>query len=156
MMILDEQLTFTPRDDKSNYAIDFTLPETFETLCITCHYTPKSIEDATLSHQAVIANIGKYVPRRQFPLYRQQMESGVALVNLLTFSLDCDDAYIGCAHRHPARQKHRLSATEASPGFVPHPIRPGRWRAVINIHSITSPEVHYHLSIKALKEGETA
>ena len=156
MIILDKTFFFHPEDDKTNHYIAFFLPQDYHTLQFECEYGPKFIEDKEMSEQAMRASIGRYVPRYQLPLYAQTLKMGESLVNLLTFSLDHEELYLGCAHRHAAHQVHTLSAAGSSPGFVRHGATAGHWRAAINIHSITSPEVAYHLTITALQEGEEA
>lgn len=155
MIVLDKTFFFHPEDDKTNYSIPFFLPEDHHALRFKCQYSPKSIDDRELALRAVRASIGRYVPRYQLPLYAEKLETGEKLVNLLTLSLDYEGTYLGCAHRHAPHQVHTLSAAASSPGFVCHKAAAGHWRAVINIHSITSSEVGYHLVITALEEGES-
>ncbi len=155
MIVLDETFTFAPDDSKTNHSVPFYLPRDYHALRFECRYSPKVIEDKELALQVVRASIGRYVPRYQLPLYAKQLEQGENLVNLLTLSIDCGDEYLGCAHRHAARQTHTISKAGSSPGFIRHAAAAGHWRAVINIHSITSPELQYHLTVTALEE-ETA
>ncbi|MGJ4851665.1 hypothetical protein ACH6CV_15600 [Bacillota bacterium Meth-B3] len=154
MIVLDQTLLFHLEDDKTNRGVEFFLPEDCRALRFECEYSPKFIEDTALSLRAVRASIGRYVPRYQLPQYAQNLKMGETLVNLLTFSLDHEGIYLGCAHRHAAHQVHTLSAAGSSPGFVRHGATAGHWRAVINVHSITSPEVAYRLIVSALREGE--
>ena len=154
MILLDQTFFFHPDDDKSNYCIPFTLKEDFLFLRYECQYSPKIIQDRELSMSAVHANIGRYVPRYQLPQYAEKLKNSEDLVNLLTLSLDYQYRYLGCAHRHAAHQIHHLSKESSSPGFIRHQPKAGDYRAVINIHSITSPEVAYHLTITASNEEE--
>lgn len=59
------------------------------------------------------------------------------LRNLLTLALyDSRGVMRGAAHRWAPDQRISLSATSASPGFVPGRITPGVWRAVIDLHEV--------------------
>ncbi|NLX83267.1 MAG: hypothetical protein GXZ04_05575 [Clostridiales bacterium] len=155
MILLDQTILFHPEDDKTNHVIPFTLSRDCVKLEFACSYTPKVIQDEALKRWAVLSNIGRYVPRYQLPLYQDMYDQVEDLVNLLTLSLDYEDQYLGCAHRHAPIQTHFLSAKQSSPGFLRHHPAAGDYRAVINIHSITSPEVAFHLVITALFEEET-
>lgn len=149
--VLKKTLRVHPEDDKTNIRVDFDLAEDFNSLVFECSYSPKTIADPELAHQAVLASIGRYVPRWQLPLYEGHLQKVVHLVNHLTFSLDYENTYLGCAHRHPARQTHVISAEKSSPGFLRFQPRRGRYRVAINVHSITSPEVIYELTVTAFK-----
>jgi len=154
MTVLDTVLTITPKDDKTNVAVPFTLMEDADRLEITCEFSPKEIGDEALARQAALANIGRYVPRYQLPLYKEQLAGGLILVNHLTLSLDQGENYLGCAHRHAPRQTHLISQAHSSPGFTRCRPAAGSYRAVINVHSITSPQVRYHLVVRAYREGD--
>ncbi len=151
LILLDEEYHFSPRDDKTNFHVDFSVPEGFDVLCCECRYAPKEITDAELKREVITANIGKYIPREKLASYSAEEQT---LVNLLTFSLDYEDKYIGCAHRHAPEMTHRISKEGSSPGFVSQGADAGNWHAVINIHSITSPVVTYSLKISAFKKEE--
>lgn len=154
MTILDTTLVITPMDDKTNITVPFSLPADADRLVITCKFSPKVIEDKALARQAALASIGRYVPRYQLPLYSEEQIENLSLVNHLTLSLDYGQTYLGCAHRHKPEQSHEISEQFSSPGF--HRMKPiaGDYQAVINVHSITSPQVHYHIKIEAMQEGE--
>lgn len=149
-IILDETYIFSPKDDKTNFCVCFHVPEGYDALRCECYFTPKTVNDMELNRQAVIASIGKYVPRESIGDY--QLEN-LSLVNHITFSLDFEDKYIGCAHRHAAKAVHTISMDGSSPGFIRQGADAGTWRAVINIHSITSPKVEYSLKIYAIPQG---
>lgn len=151
MTILDQTIVFHPEDDKTNRCISFRLNEDYDSLRIQCAYAPKVIADEALAVRAARASIGRYVPRYQLGFYAQKGSFPKNLVNLLTFSLDHEQSYLGCAHRHAPRQEHIISEGFSSPGFLHHRPIAGDYRAVINVHSITSPEVSYHLVITAAR-----
>lgn len=154
MIVLDKTFKFQPSDSKTNYTVEFTLPEDYHSLRFDCEYRPKAIGDKELARQSALANIGRYVPRYQLPLYAGALERGVPLVNLITLSVDYEGKYLGCAHRHPAKQANLIAPEGSTPGFVRHAALAGQWRAMLNIHNVTSPEVSYTLTVTALKEGE--
>lgn len=149
--ILSEVYTFTPQDDKTNHIVPFQVPEGYDVLQCACSFSPKAVEDQELCRQAFAANIGKFVPRESI---EDHSFRDFSLVNHLTFSLDCGERYIGCAHRHAATATHVISGVGSSPGFVRQRAEAGEWRAVINLHSITSPAVKYSLTITAMTQGE--
>ncbi len=153
-IVLDKTILFHPENDRTNHFVEFVLPKDYHTLRCECSYSPKSVENKELALRSARANIGRYVPRYQQHLYTKQLAMEVHLVNLLTFSLDYEGSYLGCAHRHDFHQVHSLAKEASSPGFVRHAASAGNWRAVISVHSITSAEVAYHLTITALEEGE--
>lgn len=154
MTILDKTLVITPMDDKTNISVPFSLPADAERLVITCRFSPKVIADKALAQKAALCNIGRYVPRYQLHLYGEEQIEDLTLVNHLTFSLDCGETYIGCAHRHAPEQTHEISEHFSSPGFHRFKPRAGDYQAVINVHSVTSPEVHYHLTIETFLGGQ--
>lgn len=138
-----------PEDDKSNRSLPFEVPTDVRVLRFSCSYAPKTIDDMDLAKRAARCSIGRYVPRWQLPLYEERESEEIKLVNLITLSLDCGGEYLGCAHRHAPEQEHVLSAQMSSTGFVRHAPRAGQYRAVLNVHSITSPQVAYRLVVTA-------
>lgn len=148
-VILDQVILLHPQDDKTNYILGFEVPAGVQKLRFTCSYSPKTVEDAELAKRAARCSIGRYVPRWQLPLYEERESEEIKLVNLITLSLDCGEDYLGCAHRQAPEQEHVLSAEMSSPGFVRHTPRAGQYRAVLNVHSITSPQVAYRLLVTA-------
>lgn len=150
MVLLDDVYHFTPRDDKTNFMVDFEVPEGYAQLRCECNFSPKEVEDVDLSRKTIAANIGKYVARDRIATYQTEK---FTLVNHLTFSLDYENVYIGCAHRHAPQAVHIISEHGSSPGFISQGAQAGTWHAVINIHSITSRDVTYCLKISAWKEA---
>lgn len=116
MMILSDNVyLFTPKDDKTNFNIVFQVPQGYDQLRFECSFTPKVVRDLELNRQVIAANIGKYIPRDMLVHYQMEQFS---LVNHLTFSLDYENLYIGCAHRHAAKSVHIISADGSSPGWI--------------------------------------
>lgn len=151
----DETYLFHPDLDKTNHYVHFTVPEGAYGLQFECSYSPKRVEPE-LAEKAILRNIGKYMPRPQLEEIRKaaDLKPFLPVVNLITFSLDCGNDYVGCAHRHHQKQTLIVSPKHATPGFFRRAATPGPWTAVVNIHSITSEEVAYHLVISTLEEGE--
>ena len=72
----------------------------------------------------------------------------------MTFSLDHEDEYIGCAHRHSPVMDHIISKEYSSPGFFRHAVVPGRWNCVLNCHAVVDEEVTYSLQVFGAGENE--
>lgn len=95
----------------------------------------------------------------RIPEYADQYPDPAAylpLQNLLTLSVFAPDGYLGSAHRPAPFQRHRIAATGASRGFLPHPVTAGIWKAAINVHCVVTEQCRCSLRVCALKEGETA
>lgn len=149
--LLDEIYIFVPRDDKTNFCVEFSVPAGYAALRCDCSFSPKTVREKELVQEAIWGNIGKYVPQEDIAAIAAE---DLTLVNHLTFSLDCGEQYLGCAHRHAATATHIIAPGGSSPGFIRRNVQAGNWRAVINIHSITSPEVRYSLRISLLTQEE--
>jgi len=64
--------------------------------------------------------------------------------NLLTLSLFDPEGERGTGHRGQPKQHIVLTASEATPGYLPGPLRPGRWDIVINANLINpGPPINY-------------
>ncbi len=151
--ILGKTLIFTPKNNKTNFSIPFTLEHSYDRLNISCRYSPKIVDDLELAKHEIEIGLQKYVPVDQLDSYGN-WEDYLPLLNFVTLSLDYEDQYLGCAHRHDPEQEHTISENIASPGFFKHKPVPGNWKAVLNIHAIVSPEVKYHLQITGVEAGE--
>ncbi len=73
--------------------------------------------------------------------------------NLLTLTLFDAQGFRGARHRDGEEHRVRISATEATPGYLPGPLPAGTWTAEIDTHMIMPGEpVHYTLDIN-ITEG---
>ncbi len=144
--IFEQSFKLLPEQSKTHIHVPFVLDKEYSALHLSCSYSPKTVEDITLSEQMIKQAIQDYIPEDQRDTihWRQCLP----ISNLVTISLDYEKAFIGCAHRHDPQQHHVISGTEASPGFNKQQIFPGQWRAVISLHSVSVP-VDYQLCIEA-------
>ncbi len=151
--IFNTVVTLRPEDSKTNISVDFQLDRNFAGLKISCSYQPKNIEDVELAEALINEALEKYVPSQ----HREKWggwERYLPLTNLVTLSLDYEGSYLGCAHRHSNEQVHYISELFSSPGFIKSKAAKGRWQAVINVHSVSSPTVPYSISIFGLEKDD--
>ncbi len=151
--ILDQTLILKPENSKTNVPISFILDKDYSSLLFQCRYFPKKVEDLELAEREIIKGIEKYVPQEYRAAYTGWRDYA-PLVNLVTLSLDYENEYLGCAHRHAPEQDHMISASHASPGFIPHKAAAGRWKAVLNVHAIISDRITYELKVTGFENSE--
>ena len=144
----------TPEQSRTNILVPFTVPCEFERLELRCQYSPKVVEDPAVAFQQIESCIQKYVRPEERPEVIRIEDYDIP-VNFVTLSLDCGTEYIGCAHRHAPEQTIFVGAQGATVGFFAHPIVPGEWRAVLNVHAVISNTVEYGLTIVGKEFGET-
>ena len=147
-VIVDQEICFHPEDSKTNLKIPFTLNHDYQRLVIHCAYAPKNVEDMVLAESEVKKGIEKYIPKEYRAGYGD-WKSYLPVLNFVTFSLDHEGEFLGCAHRHAPIQDHTISADSSTPGFLAHAVKAGQWIAVLNVHAVVSPSVKYHLQITA-------
>lgn len=79
------------------------------------------------------------------------------LTNLLTFSLFDPERERGTAHRGQSEQHFELTATTATPGFLPGPLQHGEWIIVINTNLINpGMEVVYSIDLSVSFDAQPA
>ncbi len=75
------------------------------------------------------------------------------ITNLLTLTVFDPNGFRGAGHRDGADHRVRLSATEATPGYVRGPLPAGEWIAQIDTHMIMPGEpVRYWLDINIAED----
>jgi hypothetical protein len=80
--------------------------------------------------------------------FRYAPDGAHGVSNLLTLTLFDPSGFRGAGHRGGASQRVRISAAEATPGYLPGPLPAGRWIVQIDTHMIMPGEpVHYHLDV---------
>ena len=152
-LLLDRTIKLVPSDSKTNIDIPLRVNEHFYALFIRTEYGPKIIEDLEFSRREIEAGISKYIPeeaREKYGCWKDYLP----LFNLVTFSLDYEDEYIGCAHRHSPVMDHIISPDYSSPGFIRHAVIPGLWNCVLNYHAVVDDPVTYSLKIYGADENE--
>ncbi|QQO09138.1 hypothetical protein [Breznakiella homolactica] len=154
MKVLLDNLYPLHRDDsKTNVSVEIPLDRDYGCLEFLCSYTPKVLENEAEAKDLIEAGLERFIP----PEYRERYggwRDYLPVVNLITLSLDHDEIYVGCAHRHNPEQRHIVSADFSSPGFFRHSASAGVWRAVINVHAVVSDETVYHLTVNAYDKDE--
>ena len=152
-LLLDRTIRIVPADSKTNIEIPLEITEPFYALFIQTSYSPKVVSDPELARREIEAGIAKYVPeyaRAEYGCWKDYMP----LVNFVTFSLDYESEYIGCAHRHSPVMDHIISPRYSSAGFIRHAVLPGKWNCVLNCHAVVDSEVTYMLKVWGADENE--
>ena len=152
-LLFSQTLTITPDDNKTNITVPVVLRRSYAALLIRTNYDPKVVADCEFARQAVEAAISRFIPAEARPVWGR-WEDYMPVVNFITLSLDYNDKYIGCAHRHSPAQDHIISAVYSSPGFIRHEAAAGTWRCVLNCHAVVDAAVKYSLNIYGAEEGE--
>ena len=152
-ILFDRILTITPADNKTNITIPVEVPRGYAALFIRTSYDPKIVADREFARQAVEEAISRFIPAEARPVWGKWQDY-MPVVNFITLSLDCEDEYVGCAHRHSPAPDHIISAAYSSPGFIRHEAAAGTWRCVLNCHAVVDAEVKYSLKVFGAEEGE--
>ncbi len=152
-LLLDRTIKIRPADSKTNIDIPLQISEPFHALFIRTAYEPKIVADLDFARKEIEAGIAKYVPENARAEYGNWKDY-LPLVNFVTISLDYEDEYIGCAHRHSPVMDHIISPDYSSAGFIRHAILPGVWNCVLNCHAVVDDTVTYSLKVYGAEENE--
>ena len=152
-LLLDQTIKIVPADTKTNIDIPLKVSEPFHALFIRTAYEPKIVNDLEFARKEIEAGIAKYVPENARAEYGNWKDY-LPLVNFVTFSLDYEDEYIGCAHRHSPVMDHIISPDYSSAGFIRHKVLPGVWNCVLNCHAVVDDVVTYSLKVYGADENE--
>jgi hypothetical protein len=147
-ILLDKVYTLYEGDAKTNIPVPFPVKKDFEAIELFCSYGPKECPDMELAKRLINEGIDTWIPAGYREFY-SPWEQFLPVVNLVTLSLDYNGRYLGCAHRHAPEQRHIISGTYSSPGFVRQKASEGDWRALINVHAVVCGGLRYHLKITA-------
>ena len=146
-ILLQKEFVFQPEDDRTNRIISFETERDYDHLEFVCEYSPKTISDPDLVAREVQKGMDKngWTGRKLFPA---DMDECKVLMNFVTFSLDHEGEYVGCAHRHDPEQVIVISEQGSSRGFFAHKAAKGNWRIVLNVQAaIPEHELTYHLTV---------
>lgn len=146
-ILLQKEFVFHPEDDRTNRIISFETERDYDHLEFVCEYSPKTISDPDLVAREVQKGMDKngWTGRKLFPA---DMDECKVLMNFVTFSLDHEGEYVGCAHRHDPEQIIVISEQGSSRGFFAHKAAKGNWRIVLNVQAaIPEHELTYHLTV---------
>ena len=151
--LLDKTICMTPADSKTNIDILLNIPKEYAALFIRTRYDPKIVADEELARQQIEAGAKRYVPEQDLKKFGS-WRNYLPVLNFVTLSLDHEDEYIGCAHRHSPAQDHIISPAYSSPGFIRHAVSPGTWHFVLNCHAVVDALVTYSLQVFGAEENE--
>lgn len=76
------------------------------------------------------------------------------LKTLVTLSLKGPDGFRGAGHRHGDHHQVRLTAREATPGYLPGPLAAGEWTVTLHTHLVVDV-TEGELSVVALSSAST-
>lgn len=153
IQIISRQILLTPEHNKTNIRVPFRLAQAWNALFIHTCYDPKIVSDEAFARQQIEAGIRRYIPE-QFRGRFGQWKDYMPVVNFITLSLDYEDEYIGCAHRHSPDQSHIISSSYSSPGFYRHAVLPGNWECVLNCHAVVDSSVIYTIQVFCADKDE--
>lgn len=145
-LIFEEKKILRPKDTKTNIELQFYVSQQLEKMEIEFEYSPKNLEDEERAHGYIDEGFSKYAPEPYRKGYKPWREY-LPVKNLLTVSLDSPKGYLGCAHRQDSVQKHIITETEASYGFLPSELPSGLWQIIINVHALVSDECTFKLKV---------
>lgn len=154
-IILQQDYLLRQEDSASNICLPFTLTRDYARLVCKIKYSPKHITDKETVRRMVLARAAEYLPEGADVENSIDWSEYEVLHNFITLSLDFQEEYLGCAHRHPPEQIVEISQQQASPGFCLHEICAGQWRAVVHVQAVILGQVAYHLVICGMEEGES-
>lgn len=155
-ILLQKEIVFTVKDNRTNYCISFETKRDYDHLEFVCEYSPKTISDPELVAREVAQGMEKsgWTGRKLFPA---DMDECKVLMNLVTFSLDYEGEYVGCAHRHDPEQVIVISEHGSSSGFFARKAAKGKWKVVLNVHAaIPEHELTYHLTVMGCDKPDYA
>ena len=147
-ILLQKEIVFTVKDNRTNYCISFETERDYDHLEFVCEYSPKTISDPELVAREVAQGMEKsgWTGRKLFPA---DMDECKVLMNLVTFSLDYEGEYVGCAHRHDPEQVIVISE-QGPPGvFFARRAKKGKGKGWLNVQAaIPKHELPSHLPVR--------
>ena len=146
-VILDKTIHIYPKDERTNICIPFSLKKNYSSLEIISSYGPKECEDREMTKKMILKELEKCSFKEDS--YHSWESYLPRVVNLITFTMDYKGQYLGCCHRKANEQRHIISQKFSSPGFFRRAPDAGDWRVLINVNSVVSQDVCYHLQIMA-------
>lgn len=141
MLLLEKIGRITPKQDKTNIPIEFSVEKGTEKFVIEYLYFPKKCSDGD-AREMLVNSIEKYLGKDCGAV----PEDFMPVNNLITLSLDGNGVYRGAAHRQANEQRHEIGEDYASPGFLKGKIDAGSWQVVLNVHCCACP-VSYKIKI---------
>lgn len=144
MILLSKTGIITPKQDKTDIALDFKVDENTDIIKIKYSYSPKTVEDRIAAEQAVSSALKKYSADNINAC------AFLPVNNLVTLSFDENGRYRGACHRQPNVQEITISAKNSTPGIINRPVECGDWRAVLNVH-YAGCDIEYKIEIEGVR-----
>lgn len=142
-VLLKKSVTVTPKDEKTNIFLPFTVEDSLKRLEIDYSYSPKELEDEEKSIRLVKENLQRD-GYEDTGAYKEFMP----LKNLITLSLNSPEGYVGAAHRQASQQHHEISEEFASVGFDRVKITAGEWKLALNLHAVVTDECNCEIEVR--------
>lgn len=142
MLILFRKGVITPKDDKTNIVIPFSVPCGTKALVVHYGYSPKLVENEEVALRYLQEGREKYNTDFSFEEFKE-------VKNLITLSFDENGKYRGACHRQPHKQTIIISESGSTYGIEDRPIEPGQWDVMLNCHFVGC-DVKYEITV----EGE--
>ncbi len=144
MVVYEKELTLSPKDEKTNISLPFTVPAGSRIMYINFTYSPKLLDDRERAKKLIT----ECLIRDGEGENADKWEKYLPLVNLVTLSLYSPEGFVGAAHRHNSKQNLVISGGVASKGFFPCEIKAGQWKLMLNVHAIVSESCECKIQIK--------
>ncbi len=146
--IFEKLLRIYQKDMKSHIRIDFLVDKEYTKLVLKTYYCPKYDFDRDRATEHIH---NCYIEAGRSEDFEQSIvDKALPLANHIAWSIDSPDAYLGTKHLSWAFQEHCISEQESSYGFLPSPIKAGKWTLTASTNAIVSPYVDIWLVV----EGE--
>ena len=150
MLIIDENLKLTRKDNLTHRRFAFDINEGFDMLIIKLSYSPTQVlgdEKVNTLKEA----IEKYL---KDDIYTDEDRYGTLnanIENFLTTSLFYEGEFVGAYHNKVNNQEIIVSTDYSSRGYKKHEISPGNYELVLSMHACNS-EVIAKISLEAVNE----
>lgn len=141
MLIFSKRGQLTPKEDKTNIVIPFSVPEGTNRLTVRYSYSPKLVGNEKTALHYLEEGRKKYKTDFSFDEFKE-------VKNLITLSFDECGEYRGACHRQPNEMTVIISDKNSTPGIENRKIRPGEWNIVLNVHFIGC-DVKYSIEAEA-------
>ena len=149
MNLLHKTITFQPPMNKTTLSFRIDIPQDLHSLLIHIHYSPKYLMDQKeIQHLTMegIQHWGYYLSEGNL----SSIPKCDQIANLITLSLNNNDAFLGFAHRHDPDMDLIISEDKASPGFHRFCIHAGNIDVFLHANYIASREVTYDLDVEGI------
>lgn len=144
MLIFSQKGKITPRQDKTNIIIPFSVPENTKKLIVHYSYSPKLVTDKKTVLRYLEEGRIKYDTDFDFSEFGE-------VKNHITLSFDECGKYRGACHRQPNEMTVIIAESGSTPGIENRKIKSGEWDIMLNVHFIGC-DVDYSIEIESEAE----